>query len=253
MRLGYDVQGPDDAPTVVLGASMGTTRTVWDALLAPLTGTLRVVRYDHLGHGASDVPPGPYTIETLAAEVLGLLDQLGIERAHHAGLSLGGMIALQLAASAPERVDRLAIICSTAYLPPAEAWRERAAAVRAGGTAAVADTVVGRWFTPEFAGSPAAQECRADLLSTPAEGYAGCCEAIATMDLRPALGLIRAPVLAIAGADDPATPVEHARAVAEAVDAPARVEVVPGAHLASVEQPGEVGTLLLRHLTGEGP
>lgn len=250
--LAFDVHGPDDAPPIVLGSSLGTTRPVWDSLLPLLTERFRVIRYDHLGHGDSSVPDGPYTIERLTAAVLAIQDDLALPRAHHVGLSLGGMIALNLAATAPERVDYLAVICSSAYLPPVEGWHDRAVKVRAGGTAAVADAVVGRWFTAAFLSSAQAKACRDDLLSTPSEGYAGCCEAIAAMDLRPQLGSIRAPTLAIAGAEDPATPVEHARTIADGVRAggtPADVAVVAGgAHLASVERPDEVGQLLLDHL-----
>lgn len=252
-ELGYDITGPADAPIVVLGPSLGTTRSVWDPQLPLLTEHFRVLRYDHLGHGESAVPPGPYTIGGLADALAGLLAARGVERAHIGGLSLGGMVALQVAATYPQLVDRVAIVCSSAHLPPAQAWHDRAAAVRAGGTAAVADTVVGRWFTPAFAGTPAAAAARASLVATPPEGYAGCCEAIAAMDLRPLLGSIRAPTLAIAGADDPATPVEHAKTVTAGIQSggtPARVEVVPGAaHLASVERPDEVGRLLVDHFS----
>lgn len=252
-QLGYDFHGPPDAPVVVLGPSLGTTRQVWDPQLPLLAERFRVLRYDHLGHGDSSVPPGPYTISELADALAELMAAQGIARAHVAGLSLGGMVGLQLAAGRPHLIDRLAIVCSSAHLPPAQSWYDRAAAVRHGGTAAVADTVVGRWFTPAFADTPAAQAARADLLSTPSEGYAGCCEAIATMDLRPQLGEIQAPTLAVTGAEDPATPAEHAETVAAGIRSggtPARVEIVPGAaHLAAVERPTEVGQLLLDHFT----
>ncbi len=252
-ELGYDVDGPEGAPVVVLGSSLGTTRSAWDPQLAALTEHFRVVRYDHLGHGDSAVPPGPYSLAGLASSLAGLLTGIGIERAHVAGLSLGGMVGLQLAARYPDLVDRLAVVGSSAYLPPAQRWLDRATTVRRSGMAAVADTVLSRWFTPAFQDSPRAKEIRADLLNVPPEGYAACCEAIATMDLRPVLGQVRAPVLAIAGADDPATPVEHARTIVEGVSGPARLEVVPNAaHLASVERPGEVGALLLEHFGGAG-
>ncbi|NEE02937.1 3-oxoadipate enol-lactonase [Phytoactinopolyspora halotolerans] len=251
-RLGYDIHGPADAPVVVLGSSLGTTRAMWDPQLDALSASFRVIRYDHLGHGASEVPPGPYSIEGLAADLIGLLDELGVRRAHLGGLSLGGMVALQAAAAFPERVDRLAVICSSAHLPPADGWRERAATVRDGGMAAVADRVVARWFTSAFAETAAAKALYDDLLRTPAEGYAGCCEAIAAMDLRPVLSQVRSPTLVVAGEQDPATPIEHARTVADGVaqgGAPVRVETVrPAAHLGSVERPEEVSGLLLDHL-----
>lgn len=181
--------------------------------------------------------------------MLALLDHLDVERAHVGGLSLGGMVAMHLAATHPDRVNRLALICTSAHLPPAPAWFARADEVRAGGTASVADSVVARWFTRGFADTPRAANLRAQLLDTPAEGYAGCCEAIATLDLRPQLGAIRAPTLVIAGANDPATPPEHAEVIATGVR-DARLEVLPGAaHLASVERADQVTSLLLEHWT----
>jgi 3-oxoadipate enol-lactonase len=252
-ELGVDVHGPADGPVLVLGNSLGTTHTVWDPVMPTLAERFRVIRYDHVGHGGSAVPPGPYTVAGLADAVAGMLDDHGVTRAHVAGLSLGGIVGMQLAASYPHLVDRLAVVCSSAHLPPAQQWHDRAASVRAHGTAEIAEQVLRRWFTPAFATSAAAAAVRQDLLGTPREGYAACCEAIAAMDLRPLLGTIRAPVLAIAGADDPATPPEHAQAIVAGVlsgGAPARVEIVAdAAHLAPVERPNEVGTLLLTHFT----
>lgn len=249
--LGYDVHGPADAPVVVLGGSLGTTRAMWDEQLPALTAFFRVVRYDHRGHGTSPTKPGPYTVAALADDVLGLLDQLGIERAHLAGLSLGGMVAMQLAATHPERVDRLALLCTSAYLPPVSTWHERAAMVRARGTSAVADAVVARWFTPVFSRTPQAAALREQLLHTSSEGYASCCEAIAEFDLRPQLARIRADTLVVAGAEDPATPPEHAKDIAAGISS-AQLKVLPGAaHLASVERADAVTALLLEHLRHE--
>jgi 3-oxoadipate enol-lactonase len=255
--LGHDVTGPADAPVLVLGASMGTDRRMWDPQLPALTERFRVVRYDHRGHGASETPDGPYTIAGLAGDLLALLDHLGVARAHHAGLSLGGMVAMWLATHAPDRVDRLALFCTSAHLPPARGWLDRARAVRTAaqpGTAAVADQVVARWFTPGFAAArpDVVRAHRQQLLEVQAEGYAGCCEAIAALDLRPALARTGAATLVVAGRDDPATPVPHARAIAELITAgggTARVVPVEGAHLATVENPDTCTALLVAHLT----
>lgn len=250
-RLGYDISGPDDAPALVLGSSLGTTRAMWDGVMPMLTQGFRVVRYDHLGHGESAVPVGPYTLDLLAAELATLLDELGIDHAHHGGVSLGGMVALRFAAGYPQRVDRLAVVCSSAHLPPPEMWIQRAEAVRAGGVEAVADAVVERWFTVD-APVGMVRATRHQLTGTPAEGYAACCEAIRDMDLRPMLGDITAPTVAIAGADDPATPVEHANVIADGIVAgggSAAVEVVSGAaHLAAVERPDAVARAIITHL-----
>ena len=252
--LGHDVHGPHDAPVVVLGSSLGTDRRMWDPQLALLAQRFRVVRYDHRGHGASEVPTGPYGLADLAQDVLALLDTLGVGRFTAGGLSLGGMVAMHLAAHVPDRVEKVALFCTSAHLPPVQGWLDRAATVRADGTAAVADAVVARWFTPGFAARrpDVVAAHRAMVVGTPAEGYAGCCEAIAAMDLRPALAKVAAPVLVVAGTDDPATPPEHARTVAASLpdDLPCRVEVVPGAHLATVENPDDCTRLLLAHLDG---
>jgi 3-oxoadipate enol-lactonase len=250
-RLNASIDGPADAPVLVLGSSLGTTGAMWLPQLPALAGRFRVVRYDHLGHGGSGMPSGPCTIQTLGREFLHLLDDLEVQRVSYAGLSLGGMVGMWLAAHAPERVDRLALLCTSALLGPAQAWRDRAAAVRAGGMESVADAVVARWFTPGFAaGQPqAVAEYRAMLTSTPAAGYAACCDAIAAMDLRDDLTMVKAPTLVVAGADDPATPVEHARAIVERVPSARLCVVGDAAHLANVEQPEHVTQLLLGHFT----
>jgi len=247
--LNAQLSGPGQAPVLVLANSMGTTAAMWDDQLGALSRRFRVLRYEHRGHGGADPPPGPYRMEQLGGDLLGLLDQLGLERVSFCGLSLGGMVGMWLAANAPERVDRLALCCTSAKADPAP-YLERAAKVRAGGTGSVAGEVVERWFTPGFRERAPETVARAVamLLATPAEGYAGCCEAIAAMDLRAGLGSIAAPTLVLAGADDPATPPPHAEAIVAAIPA-ARLEVVAGAaHLANIEQPQRVTRLLLDHL-----
>lgn len=241
-------EGPRDAPVVLLMGSLGSTLQMWDPQLPALASRLRVVRYDPRGHGRSPVPPGPYSLDDLADDAVALLDRLQVRRAHLVGLSLGGMTAMRLAAREPARVGRLAVLCSTALFASASPWHERAAAVRAGGTGVVAEAVVERWFTPAGATTKRVTAMRAMVASTPAEGYASCCEAIAAMDLRADLPRIQAPTLAIAGADDPATPPEHLAAIAEAIPA-ARLQVLPrAAHLVSVEQADAVNAALLAHL-----
>jgi len=238
----HTVDGPAGAPVVLLSNSLGTTLEMWDAQLPALTERYRVVRYDTRGHGRSPVPPGPYHIDDLVDDVLGLLDRLGIARVHFAGLSLGGMTGLRLAAREPDRVERLTVLCTSAHLPPASSWTGRAAVVRAHGTAAIGEAVLDRWFTPAYRDRAAARRM---LESTPAEGYAGCCEAIAAMNLTADLPRITAPVLAIAGAGDPATPPGHLARIAAAVPY-GRLLVIDGAaHLASMEQPAAVTDAIL--------
>ncbi len=244
------VTGREDGPVVVLSNSLGSTYGMWNAQLAALEERFRVVRYDTRGHGASPVPDGPYSIDDLADDLVALLDRLGIGRAHLVGLSLGGMTAMRVAAHNPDRIDRLALLCTGAALPPASAWTDRAATVRAGGSAAVAKAVVERWFTPEFlAAHPDVRAAHEAMVAeTPAEGYAGCCEAIATLDLRRDLESITAPTLAIAGADDPATPPAKLEEIASCVP-DAELLVVPrAAHLANAQQPAIITPALIEHL-----
>ena len=226
---------------------------MWDGQLPTLVEQFRLLRYDQRGHGRSPAPPGPYTIAELGGDLLELLDGLELARVSFCGVSLGGMTGMWLAATAPERVERLALCCTSAYLPPRAAWYERAATVRTEGMAAIADAAVERWFTPEAATrrSQAVERARRALLDTPAEGYAGCCEAIGSLDLRAALGSIRAPTLVIAAADDPATPPEHGRQIADAIKAARLVVLEHGRHLAAVEYAQECARELLRHLGSE--
>jgi 3-oxoadipate enol-lactonase len=175
---------------------------------------------------------------------------LGVERAHFVGLSLGAMAGMRLAARNPERVDRLVLLCTGAFLEVGPAYAERAAAVRADGTGSVAAGVVGRWFSPgSLAAHPDVKKtCEEMVAATPAEGYACSCEAIAAMDLRPDLARISAPTLAIAGADDPATPPAYLAAIADGVQ-DGRLLIVPdSAHLANAQQPGTVTPAIIEHL-----
>lgn len=244
------VEGPPEAPVVLLAGSLGSTLEMWDPQVAALAERFRVVRYDARGHGRSPVPAGPYTIDDLVDDAVALLDRLGVAQAHVVGLSIGGMTALRLAAREPDRVDRIAVMCSSALLGPASNWTDRAATVRAEGTAAVADAVLERWFTPDFrAAQPElVQRLQAMVAATPAEGYAGCCEAIATMDLRADLARVTAPLLAVAGRDDPSTPPEHLEAIVAGVPAGQLLVLPQAAHLASAEQPAAVTAALLTHL-----
>ena len=251
VRLHRVLTGPNEAPVVVLSNSLGSTMSMWDANLADLEEHFRVVRYDTRGHGGSPVPDGPYEIDDLVDDVVALLDDLGVTRAHFVGLSLGGMTGIRLAAREPDRVDRLVVLCTGAHLEPASAWHDRAATVRSHGTAAVAQAVVARWFTPGLlASDPALQAfSEAMVADTPAEGYASCCEVIATMDLRDDLALISAPTLAIAGADDPATPPPHLAQIADAVRNGRLVVVPDAAHLANAQQPRTITPAIIEHLT----
>ncbi len=251
LRLNHRAVGPPDAPVLVLGNSLGTNLSMWEPQLPALSASHRVVVFDQRGHGDSPVPPEPYTMRDLGQDIVDLLDTLEVERASYVGLSIGGMAGIWLAANAPGRLDRLVLMCTSAYAPPASRWRERAATVRAAGTvAAVADAVVERWFTPTWATAhpEVVAAHRAMIAATDPEGYCGCCEAIANMDLRPLLPAISAPTLVIGALDDLALPPDHQRLIAESIPG-ARLELVAdAAHIASTEQPERVSRLILEHL-----
>jgi 3-oxoadipate enol-lactonase len=248
--LDHTLEGPEDAPVVVFSNSLGTRGEMWDAQAAALSGHLRVLRYDTRGHGRSPVPTGPYSMAELGGDVIALLDRLGLERASFCGLSIGGMTAMWLGVNAPERIDRLVICCTAMQLPPPGTWTDRAAQVRAEGMGAVVEATMERWFTPGFPKRKpeVVERIRKTFLSTPPEGYAGCCEALAEFDMRGELGAVRAPVLVIAGEDDPVGTPERAAAIGEEVP-DSRVVVLPNArHLAAVEQADAVTRELEQHL-----
>jgi len=251
VALHHVASGPPGAPVLVLGSSLGTTVEMWDPELEALGRSHRIVRFDHRGHGASPSPPPPWEIADLGGDVLALLDSLGLARVSYAGVSLGGMVGMWLAANAPERIERLVIVCSSAHLPPAETWAQRAAAVSAAGSVgAVSSTVLERWFTPAYAQAQPEVMSWMDamLRACPPAGYAGCCGVIERLDLRPQLALIEAPTLVIAAAQDPSTPPEHSQLIAQAIPG-ARLEVLAhGAHLAAIERAQEVSALIERHL-----
>jgi 3-oxoadipate enol-lactonase len=250
VEVHYEVNGREDAPLVVLSNSLGSTTAMWDHQVPALAERLRVVRYDHRGHGRSPVPPAPYELADLGADVLAMLDRLGAERVHWCGLSLGGMVGMWLAINAPERIDRLVLCCTSAKLGPPSMWAERAATVRAEGVDAVADAGIGRWLTPGFIDSHRGEAAavRAMLAATPDEGYAACCGVIERMDVLDQLDAIKAPTLVIAAEQDPATPPEHGERIAARVPGARFALVADAAHLAAVEQPAAMTELIAGHL-----
>jgi 3-oxoadipate enol-lactonase/4-carboxymuconolactone decarboxylase len=248
----WRVDGPEAAPLLVLANSLGTTSDMWEPQLPVLTGRFRVLRYEHPGHGGAPSGPGPYTIEQLAGGVLALLDALGEQRASMCGLSLGGMVAMWLAAHQPERIDRLVLCCTAPRLAPPEQWLARAATVRASGTDVLLDTLLGRWFTPDFLERrPDVPRLLAAMLAaTDPEGYAGCCEAIAAMDQRDDLASITAPTLILAGEADPVAPPATALDMHQRVAGSSLVVLPDAAHLANVEQPERFTAAIVDHLAG---
>ena len=248
MRVHHEIDGR--GPALVLAASLGTSLEVWDEVVPALADRFQVVRFDHRGHGRTPAPPGPYTMADLAGDVIELADELGLERVSVCGLSIGGAVAMWLAANAPKRIDRLVLACTAPRFLTPEAWRERAALVREGGTEVVVDAVISRWFTPRLFDErpevPAA--FRATFCAVDREAYAGCCDALAQWDFSGELGRIAAPTLVVAAAGDTVAPPEQAEAIAAGIP-DARLVVLDGAaHLAPAEQPEAFAAAVREHV-----
>lgn len=237
-----------DGPPLVLANSLGTTLHLWDDHIDALAEHFTVIRFDFRGHGGTETPPGPYTLDDLGQDVIDLLDHLEIPRASIAGISLGGMTAMWLGIHAPERVDKLALLATSARMGPPEMWRDRAQLVREQGTQAIVDATLKRWLSDAYDDDHAINWLRETFIGIDDEGYANCCGVIERMDLEPYLDGISAPTLVIGGALDPATPPEeHAKKIAEGIPG-ARLEILDGAHLINVERPKEVVRLLVEFL-----
>jgi 3-oxoadipate enol-lactonase len=248
-RIHYRFDCSESAPVVVLSNSLGTNLSMWDAQVPALAARFRVLRYDTRGHGQSSVTPGPYSIMQLGRDVVRLLDELEIERAHFCGLSMGGMIGLWLGVYAAPRIGRLVLCNTAAKIGTAETWNARIEAVRQGGMAAIADGIIQRWFTPAFiARAPdTIESTRQMILSTPPEGYAANCGAIRDMDQRETISRISAPTLVITGAKDPVTTTPDARYIVEHV-AGAQYAELDAAHLSNIEAAERFTQVLVQFL-----
>lgn len=236
-RLNIAIDGRDDAPVLMLSNSLGCTLDMWRPQLPEFTKHFRVVRYDRRGHGNSDVPAGPYSMDIFGRDVLAILDALEIKRAHWCGLSMGGMVGQWLGANAPGRFDRMVLSNTSCHYPDPTNWHNRIKAVRDGGLAAVADTVVAGWLTEPFRTREPQTTAwlKAMLLASPAEGYLACCEALSRLDQRALLPRITAPTLVIAGSQDKATPVEAGEIIKNSIPG-ASMKILEAAHISNVEQ-----------------
>jgi len=244
--INYDVHG--EGPWLILAHSLATDLTLWDDQMAVLSAGFRVLRFDCRGHGRSSAPAMPYDFATLAADALGLMAALGVERAHFCGISLGGMIAQYVALAAPARIDKLVLVSTTSGYPPeARAlWAERIAAVRANGIEPLVGPTLERWFTAPFRETNPAAMARIGALirATPIEGYIGSGHAIAGLDTTDRLPQLRCPTLVIVGAADAGTPPGMGRRIADQV-AGARFEsIATASHLCNVEQPAVFSRIL---------
>lgn len=241
VRIAYRIDGPADKPALVLSNSIATTMHMWDAQVPALSRHFRVIRYDTRGHGASDAPAGAYSFDRLGRDVVELLDALKIRKAHFLGLSLGGLIGQWLGIHTPERIDRLILSNTSAYLGPAEQWDQRIAALlEAKDMSSTADMFISNWFPKKMldANDARVQPFRAMVLATDRQGLAGAFAAVRDADMRRTVALIERPTLVIAGRDDTVTLASHSELIAAAVPN-SKLVVLPTVHLPNVEQPGE--------------
>lgn len=242
--IAYTLEGPSDAPPLVLSNSLGTTLSMWDAQAAVLARDYRVLRYDTRGHGASHTVPGTCadacTLDVLGGDVLRLLDALDIERAHFCGISMGGLTGLWLGLHAGQRLRSLVVANSAPRIGNAAAWHERAAQVEADGMDAVANGAAGRWFSPAFIERhPGVVGALVDGLRNCAPaGYAACCRALAGADLRGQIGAIAVPTLLVGGRHDPVTTVGDLAFMRERIPG-ARGAVLEASHLSNIEAQDE--------------
>jgi 3-oxoadipate enol-lactonase len=249
-RLFYRLDGSAGAPVLVLVNSLGLSLDMWDPQVPRLATRFRLLRYDCRGHGRSAVPIGPYSLDQLGRDLLGLFDALEIETAAICGLSLGGMIALWLAANHPARLTRVVLANTGARIGTDTTWKERIEAIQQGGLAAVRDTVVGRFLSAAYRQRhPEVNQWVANMLmATPPAGYIAACEALAAADLHDALPRLRLPCLVIGGTADQATPPAQSEELQSAIPG-SELALLPGApHLSNVEQADTFTALLAAFL-----
>jgi 3-oxoadipate enol-lactonase len=252
LSVHYRVEGPAGAPPLLLIHSLGTTMEMWAPQAAALAGKFRVISYDLRGHGLSEATDGPYTLELLAGDALGLLDHLGLERAHVAGVSLGGMIGQTLGIQAGGRIRSLVLGDTASLIGPKSNWDSRAATIRADGMASIVDAVLSRWFTPGFiqAEPQIARGFGAMLLRMPAEAYISAASAVRDGDTTADLGRIACPTLVLVGDQDVSTPPSAAEALKAGIPGAKLVVIENAAHIPTVERPDAVTSAMISFYAG---
>ncbi|AEI81205.1 3-oxoadipate enol-lactonase//4-carboxymuconolactone decarboxylase [Cupriavidus necator N-1] len=253
-RLFYTVDGPDSAPAILFSNSLGTDHTMWEPQAAALAGRFRVVRYDTRGHGRSTAPGDAFTVAQLGQDVIAILDALGIEQAVFCGLSMGGLTGMWLGIHAPQRFSHIVLANTAAKIGNADGWNTRIDTVLREGMAVMVAPSVERWFTPGFAATAerALDGLRDVLAGLDPRGYAANCAAVRDADFRESVASIQVPVLVIAGSQDPSTPAQEGRELADAIPG-ARFVELPAAHISSFEQPGRFTAALLDFVRGRLP
>lgn len=251
VRLHYRIDGESGAPPLLLSHALGASIDMWDPQMAAFSARFCVVRYDQRGHGRSEAPRGPWSIEMLAQDALDLLDSLSIPIAHFCGLSMGGQVGIWLGINARDRLDRLVLANTAARIGSAELWNARIDAVRTGGMASIAPAVLTRWFSQALMEQPTpiVAKMRATFEAMSAEAYASACAAVRDMDLRHALRRIHTPTLVIAGSDDVSTPPEEARYTTDHVENARYVEL-QSSHFSNILSAPAFTQAVVQFLTG---
>lgn len=249
--MNYAVEGPETGIPVVLHHPLATNMTIWDELTAALTPRYRVLRFDARGHGKTEAPVGPYNFETLAADVVALMDHAKIERAHFLGLSMGGMAGQYLGLGHAKRFHSLQLVATSSRIPPEarHLWVDRVKVAREKGMASQPATSMPRWLTEANRQKPALVARLSNMIeTTPLEGYAGWCQAIETLDITDRLKAITLPTQVIVGADDPATPPAAAEAIHRQIAGSTLVVMPAVAHMLCAEDPAAFHTHVLAFL-----
>jgi 3-oxoadipate enol-lactonase len=236
--LNVEVEGPANAPVLMMSNSLGTDLHMWDDQAPAFSKQFRLVRYDRRGHGKSDAPKGPYTMDRLGRDVIAIADALGVKKFNWCGLSMGGMVGQWLGANAPERLEKLIVSNTHYYYGDKQPWHDRIKFAQEKGLAALAPMQMERWFTKGFREKnpqPIAKISEM-FVATPVGGFVGCCEAVRDMDFRQSTPTITVPTMVIVGSQDPATPPAAGEDIHKMIKGSTLV-AIDAAHLSNVEQP----------------
>lgn len=253
-RIAYRIDGPEGAPAVMLSNSLMSTHVMWDPQMPALAQRFRVLRYDTRGHGASEVTPGPYSIEQLADDAAALIEATGIGPVHFVGLSMGGMIGQQLAIRHPNRVRSLSLCDTASEMPPRSMWEGRFETARKEGIAGLVDSTIKRWFVGSFV-ERSPQEIawvRRMILETTVDGYIACASAVRDMSQTHLLKNIRVPTQIIVGRDDPACTLAQSEVLHREIAGSTLHVIDDAAHLGNIEKPGQFTRLLVDFIASQG-